>query len=334
MKLLPSKMDLKTALEVFAVFQWTLSIVMIITTVILVNLYLVVFTPYWPVTVLILTWLAFDWKTPQQGGRRVNCVRNWKLWKHYSDYFPLKLLKTHDISPSQNYILVCHPHGLMSHSYFGHFATESSGFSKIFPDITPYLLTLGAFFWVPFFRDYLMCSGCCSVSQSSMDFLLTHKGTGNMLVVVVGGLAECRYSLPGSTTLVLKNRTGFVRTALRHGVALIPAYSFGETDLYNQYIFPPGSLGNRFQKLFQRMVHIYPCAFYGRGFTENSWGLLPYARPVTTIVGKPLPVPKIENPSQEMVAKYHALYIDALCKLFDQHKTRFGISETQELVIA
>lgn len=51
-------------------------------------------------------------------------------------------------------------------------------------------------------------------------------------------------------------------------------------------------------------------------------------------VGKPLPVPKIENPSQEMVAKYHALYIDALCKLFDQHKTRFGISETQELVIA
>jgi hypothetical protein len=34
-----------------------------------------------------------------------------------------------------------------------------------------------------------------------------------------------------------------------------------------------------------------------------------------------------------MVAKYHALYIDALRKLFDQHKTKFGISETKELVI-
>ena len=32
-----------------------------------VNLYLVVFTPYWPITVLILTWLAFDWKTPERG---------------------------------------------------------------------------------------------------------------------------------------------------------------------------------------------------------------------------------------------------------------------------
>ncbi|PNI41825.1 AWAT2 isoform 1 [Pan troglodytes] len=331
--LLPSKKDLKTVLDVFAVFQWSFSALLITTTVIAVNLYLVVFTPYWPVTVLILTWLAFDWKTPQRGGRRFTCVRHWRLWKHYSDYFPLKLLKTHDICPSRNYILVCHPHGLFAHGWFGHFATEASGFSKIFPGITPYILTLGAFFWMPFLREYVMSTGACSVSRSSIDFLLTHKGTGNMVIVVIGGLAECRYSLPGSSTLVLKNRSGFVRMALQHGVPLIPAYAFGETDLYDQHIFTPGGFVNRFQKWFQSMVHIYPCAFYGRGFTKNSWGLLPYSRPVTTIVGEPLPMPKIENPSQEIVAKYHTLYIDALRKLFDQHKTKFGISETQELEI-
>ncbi|XP_045365131.1 acyl-CoA wax alcohol acyltransferase 2 [Camelus bactrianus] len=330
---LPSKKDLKTALEVFAVFQWCLSAFIIVNTVIITNLYLVVFTPYWPLTVLLLAWLGFDWKTPERGGRRLTCVRHWHLWKQYCDYFPLKLLKTHDLSPSHNYIVVCHPHGLLSHSYFGHFATEASGFSKIFPGITPYLLTLGAFFWVPLLRDYIMTTGICSVSQSSMDFLLTHRGTGNMLIVVVGGLSECRFSLPGSTTLVLKNRMGFIRMALRHGVALIPAYTFGETELYNQHIFTPGGLVNRFQKWFQSMVHIYPCAFYGRGFTENSWGFLPYARPVTTIVGKPLPMPKIENPSPQTLDKYHAVYISALRNLFDQHKTKFGFSETQELVI-
>ncbi|XP_008710495.2 acyl-CoA wax alcohol acyltransferase 2 [Ursus maritimus] len=333
MMLLPSKKDLKTALEVFAVFQWALSALIIALTVIFVNLYLVLFMPYWPVTVLILTWLAFDWKTPQRGGRRFGCVRRWCLWKQYCDYFPLKLLKTHDISPNHNYILACHPHGALAHSFFGHFATEISGFSKIFPGITPYMLTLGAFFWVPFLREYIMSSGACSVSRASMDFLLTHKGKGNMLIVVVGGLAECKYSLPGSTTLFLKNRTGFVRVALHHGVPLIPAYAFGETDLYDQHIFTPGGLVNRFQNWVQSMTHIYPCAFYGRGFTENSWGLLPYARPVTTVVGKPLPLPKIENPSQETVAKYHTLYVDALRKLYDQHKTKYGISETQELLI-
>ncbi|XP_055461096.1 acyl-CoA wax alcohol acyltransferase 2 [Psammomys obesus] len=329
----PTKKDLKTALEVFALFQWALSALILVTTVILVNLYLVVFTSYWPVTVLVLIWLAFDWKTPERGGRRFACVRRWSLWKHYCNYFPIKIVKTNDISPSQNYILACHPHGLMAHSCFGHFATDRSGFSKTFPGITPYMLTLGAFFWVPFFRDYVMATGACSVSQSSMDFLLTQKGKGNMLVVVVGGLAECRHSLPGSTTLFLKKRLGFVRTALQHGVSLIPAYAFGETDLYDQHIFTPGGFINRFQKWFQKRVHIYPCAFYGRGFTKNSWGLLPYSQPVTTVVGEPLPLPKIENPSKEIVAKYHTLYIEALRKLFDQHKTKFGISETQELVI-
>lgn len=68
-----------------------------------------------------------------------------------------------------------------------------------------------------------------------------------------------------------------------HRVPLIPAYAFGETDLYNQHIFTPGGLVNRFQKWVQRMIHIYPCAFYGRGLTENSWGFLPFARPVTTV---------------------------------------------------
>ncbi|KAM5221559.1 acyl-CoA wax alcohol acyltransferase 2 [Ctenodactylus gundi] len=331
--LLPSRKDLKTMLEVFAVFQWALSAFLIVITVALVNLYLLVFTSYWPVTVLIFTWLAIDWKTPERGGRRFNCVRRWRLWRHYCSYFPIKILKTHDISPSHNYILACHPHGILSHACFGNFATDATGFSKIFPGITTYTLTLGAFFWVPLLRDYAMSLGICSVSQSSMDFLLSHKGTGNMLIVVVGGLAECRYSLPGSYTLALKNRCGFVRMALRHGVALIPSYAFGEEDLYDQHIFTPGGLVNCFQIWFQRLTHIYPCAFYGRGFTKNSWGFLPYAQPVTTVVGEPLLLPKIENPSQKDVDKYHVLYIDAVRKLFDEHKTKFGISETQELEI-
>lgn len=56
----------------------------------------------------------------------------------------------------------------MAHSCFGHFATDTSGFSKVFPGITPYILTLGAFFWVPFFRDYVMSTG---------EWLLGHTAT-------------------------------------------------------------------------------------------------------------------------------------------------------------
>lgn len=55
------------------------------------------------------------------------------------------------------------------------------------------------------------------MSCSSIDFLLTHKGTGNMLILIPGGLAECEYSIPGSNTLFLKRRTGFAYKALQHG---------------------------------------------------------------------------------------------------------------------
>lgn len=46
----------------------------------------------------------------------------------------------------------------------------------------------------------------------------------------------------------------------------------------------------------------------------------------------PLPVPKIEKLSQEMVDKYHVFYMDTLRRLFDQHKVKFDGSDTQELV--
>lgn len=43
-------------------------------------------------------------------------------------------------------------------------------------------------------------------------------------------------------------------------------------------------------------------------------------------------MPKIEKLSKDEVDKYHTLYIETLHKLFDQHKTKFGIPETRKLV--
>ncbi|KAG8508410.1 Acyl-CoA wax alcohol acyltransferase 2 [Galemys pyrenaicus] len=206
------------------------------------NLYLQGFISYWPITVLLLTWLSFDWKIPEQSLDFLCEV-----------VMPVEiLLKTHNLSPNHNYILVCHCHGL----------------SKLFSGIT-------ISHWVPVLRDYILSIGTCSVSHSSMDFLLTHRGMGNMLVEVVGGLDDCKYSVPNSTTLFLKNWNGFILKALGHGASLIPTYSFGETDLYDQHIFTLGGFIKCFWKWFQ--------------------------------IGSPLSMPSIENPSQELVAKYLAL---------------------------
>ncbi|XP_037263744.1 diacylglycerol O-acyltransferase 2-like isoform X2 [Falco rusticolus] len=245
-----------------------------------------------------------------------------------------KLVKTHDLSPSHNYIIGSHPHGILCVGAFCNFITGSTGFGEMFPGIRPFLTTLAGNFRLPIFREYLMSGGLCPVTRRAIGYLLSKNGTGNAVAIVIGGAAESLSCRPGVTTLILKKRKGFVRMALQHGAYLVPSFSFGENDLFRQVVFEEGSWMRSIQQRFQKMMGFAPCVFYGRGLTSvRSRGFLPYARPITTVVGEPVMVPKIEDPSCEMVDMYHEMYICSLLKLFNENKTKYGLSETDELHI-
>lgn len=49
------------------------------------------------------------------------------------------------------------------------------------------------------------------------------------------------------------------------------------------------------------------------------------------VVGEPITVPKIEDPTEEMVDLYHDMYIRSLQSLFDKSKTRYGLKESDIL---
>lgn len=55
--------------------------------------------------------------------------------------------------------------------------------------------------------------------------------------------------------------------------------------------------------------------------------------PPLPAVGEPVMVPKIEDPSCETVDMYHEMYVRSLLKLFNENKTKYGLSETDELHI-
>ncbi|XP_032094666.1 diacylglycerol O-acyltransferase 2-like, partial [Thamnophis elegans] len=115
---------------------------------------------------------------------------------------------------------------------------------------------------------------------------------------------------------------------------LVPIYSFGENDVFKQIFFEEGSWCRWVQKKLQKYSGVAPCIFHGRGlFSSNSWGLVPYARPITTVVGEPITIPKTDNPSQKEIDFYHSLYVQSLAKLFEKYKTKFGLSETEMLEI-
>lgn len=69
-----------------------------------------------------------------------------------------------------------------------------------------------------------------------------------------------------------------------HRANLVPSFSFGENDLFRQVVFEEGGWMRSIQLHFQKMLGFAPCVFYGRGVTSvHSRGLLPYARPITTV---------------------------------------------------
>ncbi|KDQ18795.1 hypothetical protein BOTBODRAFT_52049 [Botryobasidium botryosum FD-172 SS1] len=156
------------------------------------------------------------------------------------------------------------------------FATEGTGFSKHFPGISPHLLTLAS--------------------------------------IVVGGAAESLSAHPGTADLTLRKRLGFIKLAIQHGAGLVPVFSFGENDIWNQLSNEKGTTLYKIQKKFQS-------AF---GFTlpifHDNFGLLPYRRPIVSVIGRPINVEKHENPTKEQLEEVQKLYIEELMRIWNEYK--------------
>ncbi|CAH7258645.1 2-acylglycerol O-acyltransferase 3 [Phodopus roborovskii] len=322
-----SSSPLHRSLQVFAVFQWVFSFLGL-ALLCLVVLVLASLGRAWTLVVLYLAWLYRDRHTPRMGGRRSAWVRNWAVWRYFRDYFPITLVKTAELDPSQNYLFGFHPHGVLVVGAFSNFCTEATGFSRLFPGLKSHLLMLPCWFQVPLFRDYIMTSGLVSSDKASASYLLSHPEGGQVAVLAVGGPLEALEAKPGTVSLRLRNQKGFIKLSLEHGVSLVPVFSFGENELFHQYPNPPGSWVRRVQEALQGMLSVALPLFHGR------LGLLiPFRVPIHTVVGAPIPVQRSPMPTREQVDQLHKLYVERLIQLFEEHKTRYGVPADQHLIL-
>ena len=178
------------------------------------------FTPYFWVPSAYAAWIIYDVsirKVSSRGGRGQDWFRQARIWTYFRDYFPCELVKTHELDPNRNYIMGYHPHGIIGCGALINFGTEATGFSRNFAGIKPHLTTLFVNFVVPVTRGLYLFSGLCDVTKESIRWLMTKQGTGNAAIILVGGAEESLHAMPGVFKLILKDRKGFVRMAIKTG---------------------------------------------------------------------------------------------------------------------
>lgn len=55
-----------------------------------------------------------------------------------------------------------------------------------------------------------------------------------------------------------------------------------------------------------------------------SFGLLPYRKPINVVVGAPIKINQISNPSKEEIEKTHQHYMRELQKLYNKYNQIYG----------
>lgn len=256
-------------------------------------------------------------------------------WKLVRNYFPILLVKQNTetvYSPEKLYMFGYHPHGIISAGCFMSFAADATGVSKLIPGITIYPATLNANFYIPFWRELLLRLGVIGVSAKYLHNIL-EKGPGYAPLVVPGGAAEALDARPGTHTLILNRRQGFFRIALQHGASLVPIYSFGENDLYEQAPNDEGSLLRKVQTVFLKYAGFATPFFSGAGSMGASMPMspIPARVPIITVIGDPIDTQLIENPTQADIDHLRVRYVEGLQAIFTKFADKYAPDRSADL---
>lgn len=187
---------------------------------------------------------------------------------------------------------------------------------------------------MPIVREILLSLGYASATESALKTLLTQSNdpndeknrdgfTSNGIALIAGGVREVYYAFPNNYKCALAKRRGFVRIALETGASLVPAISFGENDLYKEIDLSTGTGQGIIKYISETCKYPISKILNGRGFLQHNFGLLPIRHPINTVIGAPIHLEKISNPSIELINQTHELFCTRLTELFETHKCKY-----------
>ncbi|KAF4724669.1 diacylglycerol O-acyltransferase 1 [Perkinsus olseni] len=279
----------------------------------------------WPFIIAYTTYVYIDTKYYARHIRPVSkFFRDSPLMKNFAKYFPVHLIRDEpastSFSPKRSYMIGYHPHGILSIGAATAYGTDASGFDQKFPGITPRLCTLTVNTNMPFMREMILREGMIDSSARSIKQYLSVPGQA--VVLVLGGAAEALDTKAGRYVLTIRRRKGFFRIAIQKGAPLVPSFGFGENDLWDTSLQPVSATSwvRRLQDWMYKKLTFSTPIFSGRGVFTYNFGMLPFRRPVYTVVGEPIEVAQKDHPTSDDIEALKERYITALRALFDKWK--------------
>ena len=206
-----------------------------------------------------------------------------------------------------------HPHGAFCLGWSILFCSKIMNDAKVRFVFSPVL------YGSPLFRLWCRLVGNPgSASKPSMIGYMKERKDNKKrdhLALPPGGFEEATISCLDKDRVYIKKRVGFVKLALQHGYNVVPVYTFGENVTYANV------QGMWKFRLWLNNLGLPAIAVFG------SWlnPLLPkrHARGLKVVVGAPLVLPKIPNPTREDVTLWHDKYMASLVRLFEEHKEEY-----------
>ena len=212
-------------------------------------------------------------------------------------------------------ILAVVPHGIFPFALA--FAALPERASQVFGEFKPVVATATALF--PFVRTFLGWLGAVDASRTEVDRALSE---GARIGLAPGGIAEMFEGFPKPMTnpsdeyAILESRKGFVRMAIKHGLPLVPVYTFGATKMLNRLQLPA------IVEKISNLLRISLCVFFGR------FGLpIPFRTKLLYVIGRTLYPPVASNDDNEFrnqVDTLHAAFCEELRRIFERHKGSYG----------
>ncbi|KAG5477041.1 hypothetical protein LSCM1_05379 [Leishmania martiniquensis] len=283
-----------------------------------------------PLVVLYVGWIFTFGRPKHPQSKRLWFTRLF-FWRYYGDYFPVRLVIAEPVRRrfhrERNYFFVYHPHGIHSFGAIVNFGLDQNDLPKLLSGLTIHLQTLAVNLYVPLWRQLAIWGGCGDASASCIRKTL-RSGPGQSIMLVVGGAEESLMAKPNSNDLLLLKRKGFIKIALQEGTPLVPVYGFGENNVYGVPELASEPWIRYLMALCRQYVGFVVPLVRGRGFFNFSYGLLPHRRPIVVVVGEPLEVPRIPNPTIEDLEAWQGRYIERLRKLYNDHRGIYDLEST------